>query len=148
MPGTWRTSIGENHLLWKPDSSSLINYCSTLIFYIMPWKKKPNRPIMYLADEDMSVRERCVDVEENGSQRTTIIDVPMSELNQRQLDPRSVTLQNLIDNGITIEPGSVAHMLDLTDPAEVEAFNNEYTRDAYKFLQEHKDEIFKKEDKI
>lgn len=114
----------------------------------MPWKKSPNRPFIYLADGDMSVRERCVDVEVNGSQRATIIDVPISELNKRQLDPRTVTLQTLIDNGITIEPGTVAHMLDLTDPADIEAFNNEYTREAFKFLQDHKDEIFKTDVKM
>lgn len=111
----------------------------------MPWRRENYKPLMVVAPEMWEQQERYVEPEKNGVQRTTIVVVPNREINKRQLDPRKITLDSLLEQGITIDPGQIQNMLDLRDPAEIESFNNEYLQHAYKFLTEHKDEIFKSE---
>ena len=111
----------------------------------MPWKKNRvlEEPLQFSAPSQWEERERVVSPAENGSSRVVYGPVNSDEINKRQLDPRVVDLQNLIESGITIDPGSVSTMLNLSDPAEIEEYNSSYVKDAYKFLKEHKNEIFK-----
>lgn len=111
----------------------------------MPWRREQFKPVMEIAPDEWEQIERYVEEEKNGVQRTCLVKVPCREVNKRQLDPRIVNLDSLLEQGITIEPGQVKDMLDLTDPAEIEQYNNQYVQQAYDFLVEHKDEIFKDE---
>lgn len=109
----------------------------------MPWRKQPSKSMTFIAPDFFEVEERYVAPEESGTSRSTIIKVHSRDINKRQLDPRVVTLDSLLEQGITIDPGQVQSMLDITDPAEIESVNKDYCESAYKFLTEHKDEIFK-----
>lgn len=102
-------------------------------------------PETVIAPDSWDVMERSVSPEENGSSRSVMVKVPCREINKRQLDPRIVTLEALLEQGITIEPGQAQQMLNLTDIADIEEYNSQYCESAYKFLQEHKVEIFKSE---
>lgn len=112
----------------------------------MPWKKSKENVILQFAPPVWQEEERCVSPSESGSSRVSYVFVSSDEVNKRQLDPRIVDLQNLIDQGITIDPGETLTMLNLTDPAEIEQYNNAYVSSAYQYLKAHKDEIFKKEE--
>lgn len=111
----------------------------------MPWRREIFKPVMEIAPDEWEHFERYVEEEKNGVQRTCLVKVSCREVNKRQLDPRIVTLDTLLEQGITIDPGQVKGLLDLTDPAQIEDYNNHYVQQAYDYLVEHKDEIFKNE---
>lgn len=107
------------------------------------WHKNFENPIMYSAPSKWYEMEKSYDVDSGGSQRVSIVPVSSVDVNRRQLDPMIVNLDSLIQNGEVIKVGDVANMLSLTDPAQIEEYNTQYTQAAYKFLVENKDKIFK-----
>lgn len=110
----------------------------------MAWSKKPINPIQFQSPVEFTEVEKSVSPSEGGSSRVTLEKVTSKDINKRQLDPKVVNLQSLIENNMTIDPGTVSKLLNTSDPASIEEFNSMYTQEAYKYLQEHESEIFVK----
>lgn len=82
-----------------------------------------------------------------GSMKVSRVNVSCKDICEQQLDPDVISLQSLIDRGITIDPGSVRNMLNITDEADLQRFDTEFSAGVYKYLVDHP-EVFKKEEEI
>lgn len=97
---------------------------------------------------EWTIKQRALDAPaDQGSTRVTIVDKSCIDINRLQLDPAIVTLDSLIASGEKIEPGDVRNLLTISDKADIESYNSRYVQDAYLYLKEHKDEIFKSAEK-
>lgn len=80
-----------------------------------------------------------------GAMKVSRVNVTCKDICEQQLDPDVISLQSLIDRGITIDPGSVRSMLNITDEADLQRYDTEFSAGVYKYLVDHP-EVFKKED--
>lgn len=107
----------------------------------MPWfNRTPVAPRHLIVDWTERVRE--VHPEEDGSSRISYRNKSCKEICKEQLDPRYVTIERLIAEGVTIDAGYVRSLFNFTDPAEIEELNNDATRSMYNYCMEHKAELF------
>lgn len=63
------------------------------------------------------------------------------EISKRQLLPSEVTLKNLIDKGIVINPSSVGSMFNETDIANIERHNDLQNEKVLQYLEKNKDNL-------
>lgn len=63
------------------------------------------------------------------------------EISKRQLLPSEVTLKNLIDKGIVINPSSVGSMFNETDIASIEAHNDRENAKVLAYVEKNKDNL-------
>lgn len=78
-----------------------------------------------------------------GAMKVSRVSVSCKDICEQQLDPDVISLQSLIDRGITIDPGSVRNMLNITDEADIQRYDTEYSAGVYQYLLDHPD-VFKK----
>lgn len=67
-------------------------------------------------------------------QNGAILMKSCDEIAKETLDPNLVTLENLIESGVTIDPSVIQHLLDNTDPSELEARASQMSENLYKHL--------------
>ena len=60
-----------------------------------------------------------------------------SEIAKQTLDPQIVTLENMIEAGVTLDPGYAARMLNITDSADLEDRSAVMSENLYKTLLEN-----------
>lgn len=85
-----------------------------------------------------------IDQSLRGSMKVSRVNVACKDICEQQLDPNVISLQSLIDRGITIDPGSVRNMLNITDEADLQRYDTEYSKGVYQYLVENPD-VFKSE---
>lgn len=59
---------------------------------------------------------------------------PCEEIAKETLDPSLVTLENLLESGVTIDPATTMHLLDVSDPSELEARASQMSENLYQHL--------------
>lgn len=110
----------------------------------MSWtKKRYGTPVMYQSPSGWKERQRVTVENGNSSEYVEVVDVRCTDILAKQLDPNVVTLKALLDQGITIDPGQCASMLNITDVAQLEQYNTEDMKKVYAYLKEHGQEIVK-----
>lgn len=82
--------------------------------------------------------------EDGGSSRVSFVDKSCVDICKEQLDPRYVTIERLIADGVQIDVGYTRSLFNFTDPAEIEELNNDVTRSIYNYCLENKDKLFPK----
>lgn len=113
----------------------------------MAWTKvKYGTPVMYQAPRTWSEPQRVTVETGSSSEYVSIVKVKSPDILAKQLDPKVVTLKALIESGITIDPGQCASMLNITDVAEIEKYNQKDMQEVYTYLKEHGKEIVKQEE--
>lgn len=65
---------------------------------------------------------------------THVVKKSSKDISKEQLDPRIVTLEQMIEAGVTIDPSVVHHMLDTTDPAELAEKSSQMSENLYQHL--------------
>lgn len=113
----------------------------------MPFTKTERISRTYQAPEDFVEVRTEVQPSNGSSQRVVKVEVRSSDELKKQLDPKSVTLQSLVDNNMTIDPGKFFNVLNETDPASLEEMSNPQLEKIYNFLVENKDRLFHHEQK-
>lgn len=110
----------------------------------MSWtKKKYGTPVMYQSPSGWKERQRVTVESGSSSDFVEVVDVRCTDILAKQLDPNVVTLKALIEQGITIDPGQCASMLNITDVADIEKYNAEDMKEVYTYLKDHGKEIVK-----
>lgn len=56
------------------------------------------------------------------------------ELTKESLDPTLITLDSILNEGVTIDPGTVNHLLDITDLSDIESRREQLGENLYKAL--------------
>lgn len=64
----------------------------------------------------------------------SIIPVSCSDIAKQQLDPRQITIQYLIENGVQIQPGLVQDVFKISDPADVQRLSESVSAKVFDFL--------------
>ena len=108
------------------------------------------RPVVFLSPDDFTELE--LEVVPDEMERDSVFFVPkrMSERSTEQLNPNEVTLQYLLESGITIDPSKFVNSLAITDAADIEASKGRMSEQMLSYFMEHEDEIkdFVKENNI
>ena len=60
-----------------------------------------------------------------------------SEISKQTLDPGIITLESMLEAGVTLNPGQCARMLNLSDPADLEQRSAQMSENLYKVLLEN-----------
>lgn len=102
----------------------------------------PPAPIYWVEEQ------RAIDSSEHGSSRVSIVDVSSKDIAKKQLNPSEIKLHQMIEAGVTIEPGQVRTILNVLDPADVERFNNEAGLNVYNYVMDNKDKILPSEKEV
>lgn len=56
------------------------------------------------------------------------------EISKEQLDPNLVTLESMLEAGVTLDPTVVMHFMDVTDKAELAQRSQELSMNLYEYL--------------
>lgn len=107
----------------------------------MPWFNR--KPVIHHAPVwRWTERVREVHPSEDGSSRISYRDKSCVEICKEQLDPRYVTIERLIAEGVRIDAGYVRSLFNWTDKADIEELNNDSTQAIYQYCMENKDTLF------
>lgn len=100
-------------------------------------RKKERKPYQNYNFNDQELKRTLV--QKNGRSKSVVfVDELIEEKNKRQLDPREVTLSNLISTGIRINPDYVRNLFNITDPADLELHNEIQNQKVLNFIRENK----------
>lgn len=110
------------------------------------FRKKPFETVLPMG-EPWTEPQIKSEESKRGTMKVSRVDVKCSDICEQQLDPSIITLQSLIDRGITIDPGSVRSMLNITDEADLQRYDTEYTKGVYQYLVDHPD-VFKSKESV
>lgn len=79
-------------------------------------------------------KTRVVTPRGNGSQSVSYELVHSEKVSKQQLDPRTHTLQKQLEAGVVIQPGAVSTMMDITDPADLDEFGNQFGQNVIEYV--------------
>lgn len=109
------------------------------------FRKIPICPKMFRPSDDVSVVQR-EESPDKGFIRVVFPRTRLSDIQKQILDPNLFTIGNILESGQIIEPRDVFNLLNITDVADIERFNDGQNVKIYSFLKENESvlpELFK-----
>ena len=65
---------------------------------------------------------------------SSVLTKSCKDISREQLDPNLVTLEEMVEAGVTLDPSVIMHMLDKTDLSEISDKSSLMTENLYKYL--------------
>lgn len=112
------------------------------------FRKNEPKPKMFHPSDDIRIVERQTSADV-GKIRVAFPLVYVEEINKQVLDPALWNITSVIESGQIIEPKQVFNLLNISDPADIESYNDIQNQTVYKFLKENEDilpQLLKTED--
>ena len=69
---------------------------------------------------------------------TAVLMKDCSEISKEQLDPKLITLESMIEAGVTLDPSAVMHLMNATDVSEIQERSSQLSENLYGYLVEQK----------
>lgn len=93
-----------------------------------------HRPRFVSAPDSWKERVKSYSPSDSGHQKVSILFEESSDRCEKQLDPRCITVQYLIESGVQITPSDVMSMFNFTDPADINQLADNLSSEAFEYI--------------
>lgn len=67
---------------------------------------------------------------------TSVLMKDCKDISKEQLDPNLITLESMLEAGVTLDPSVVMNLMNITDRSELESRSSQMSENLYKYLVE------------